>query len=152
MLGGEKLEARKAGTSLEINYKKLTIMTDPGPLLNDNGMPTSKKEKSKEDKVVSKINKFKPHLIFVGISAPKQEKWLHRNIKSIDVGGAMVVGGTFKYISGQSKMPPEIISNIGLEWFWRLITGSQNIERIITSVVLFPWTVFKYKLNSKSTS
>jgi N-acetylglucosaminyldiphosphoundecaprenol N-acetyl-beta-D-mannosaminyltransferase len=149
LLGGEREEAKDAGTSLERNYKKVKISFDSGPLLDTNGMPINKKEKKKEEMLIKKINKQKPHLLFVGMSAPKQEKWLYRNLKKIDVGGAMVVGGTFRYVSGQVKLPPYMISDIGLEWLWRLSSGSQNFDRIIQAVIVFPWTVFKYKFNLK---
>jgi UDP-N-acetyl-D-mannosaminuronic acid transferase (WecB/TagA/CpsF family) len=58
----------------------------------------------------------------------------------------MMVGGTFRYLSGQVKLPPKFVADIGLEWFWRLLTGSQKSARIWSAFPKFPLEVFRYKL------
>jgi len=149
-LGGERGEAVGAKKELEKSYKKIKIKALPGPILNEDGRPLSKYETKKEMEVASSINKFNPHLLFVAFGAPKQEKWVYRWLKQLKVGGVMVVGGTFKYISGKAKLPPSWIENAGLEWLWRLFTSNQEPGRIFSAFPSFPLQVFWHKLTSES--
>lgn len=93
------------------------------------------------------INKFKPHILFVALGAPKQEKWIYNNIGNLDVGGAMAVGGTLDSFSGQVAKPPSWISRLGLEWIWRGVLEPARFRRIFNAVVVFPVNVMvsRYK-------
>jgi N-acetylglucosaminyldiphosphoundecaprenol N-acetyl-beta-D-mannosaminyltransferase len=146
LLGGWEKVAQRTQAELSKNYKNLKIESGTGPILNDQGIPINRKEKTHEKKIVEKISKFKPQLLFIGLSAPKQEFWLKRNFDKLDFGGAMVLGGTFDYVSGQTKLPPKWVADMGLEWLWRLFTGSQKTERIVRAFPQFPWEVFMAKL------
>ncbi len=149
LLGGEGDEAKLAKRELEKTFKKVEIKTEAGPMLDLNAEPVSKKYKNEERETVQKINKFKPQLLFVGISSPRQEKWVYRWYKKLNIGGAMVVGGTFRYISGMVKLPPPWFEERGLEWAWRLFSGSQKIDRVLTAFPGFPLAVFWHKFTSK---
>ena len=95
---------------------------------------------------VQKINKFKPDLLFVGFGAPKQEKWVYQRLAKLNISGTMVIGGTLDQIAGTRLNVPSLINNFGLEWLWRLFTGSQNLERIYNAVIRFPILVYQEKL------
>lgn len=149
-LGGERGEGDGAKKELEKSYKKIKIKVLPGPMLNEEGKPSGKYGTKKDMEAVSSINKFNPHLLFVAFGAPKQEKWVYRWLKKLKIGGVMVVGGTFNYVSGKTKLPPSWIENAGLEWIWRLFTGNQKPERIFTAFPSFPLRIFWHKLTSES--
>lgn len=119
-------------------------------MLDTNGTPISSTDESIELKAVEDINSFTPDFLFVGISHPRQEKWVYRWQNKLNVKGFMVVGGTFRYVSGKTLLPPKFVNDIGLEWLWRLFSGSQTISRIITAVIRFPLAVFRYKLSMGS--
>ena len=88
-------------------------------------------------------------MLFVGLRCPAQEKWVSRNIKNgIDIGGAMVVGRTFEYYSREAKEAPGWMSSIGLEWLWRLFSGSTSLKRILIAFPGFPLKVFWDKFSS----
>jgi N-acetylglucosaminyldiphosphoundecaprenol N-acetyl-beta-D-mannosaminyltransferase len=147
LLGGRKDEALKTKKMLEASYKKIKIMSDPGPTVNLSGTPISKEDFEKEKEVIEKINSFKPNFVFVAYGAPKQEYWIYKNIKNINTQGVMAVGGTFNYFAGNMKMPSNIFESLGLEWFWRLIVEPKRIIRIFNAVIVFPLKVFLYKLS-----
>jgi N-acetylglucosaminyldiphosphoundecaprenol N-acetyl-beta-D-mannosaminyltransferase len=140
-LGGRGT-CKKAAEVLRRNYKKVKIGYSDGPILNKDGTPLTSEDERIERDVIGQINNFKPHLLFIGFGAPKQEKWMYRWFPKLNIGGAMVVGGTFDYISGKTKLPPKWLENVGLEWFWRLVTGSQKIRRILIAFPTFPLKVF----------
>ncbi|MBI2017756.1 WecB/TagA/CpsF family glycosyltransferase [Candidatus Daviesbacteria bacterium] len=70
-------------------------------------------------------------LLFVAFGPPKQEKWIAKNLKEIDVKVAMGVGGAFDYLSGRVKRAPKLIRSLGLEWLFRLIIQPWRIKRQI---------------------
>ena len=148
LLGGENGVAGETKQVLKRNLKRVEIEALDGPMLNLAANPVSKKDRKIEDQVVSAINKFKPHFLFVAFGAPKQEKWLSRWLPKLNIGGAMVVGGAFNYIAGRSKIPPAWIEEIGLEWTWRLIAEPWRLRRVLRAFPTFPLKVFWFKLNT----
>lgn len=144
---GDKLQsAEKAKKELEKNYKSVKIKASIGPSLNKSGEPISKAGRREEAESVKEINEFRPHILFVGFGAPKQEKWVYRHLPQLQFGGALVVGGTFDYVSGKTKLPPGWIEGRGLEWLWRLATGSQRLKRVGSATWKFPVKVFLEKM------
>lgn len=97
----------------------------------------------KADRIaVSIINQAKPDILFVAYGAPKQEKWIARNLKNMPgVKLAIGVGGAFDIISGRIKRAPLWMRNIGIEWLWRLIKGPRRIGRIYNATIKFSWLV-----------
>lgn len=150
LLGGWDKVAERTKLVLEKNYKTVKIKAGTGPVLDDNGTPITDKEEVIEKEIVKEINQFDPDLLFVGFRAPSQEKWLHKWLQDLSIGGGMVVGGTFNYVSGKYKSPPSFIANMGFEWLWRLFTGSQKKERVIKAFPKFPLKIFWQKLLSNS--
>lgn len=149
-LGGMGDEAKKTKDVLSRNYKSVKIFSNAGPLLDMDGSPKKAADKEKEKEVVKEIMKVRPDLLFVGFGAPKQEKWLYRWFDKLTIGGAMVIGGTFQYFAGKRRSHPEFIENIGLEWLWRLLTGSQKLSRIFNAFPKFVYTVYRHKLHNHS--
>ncbi|WP_347562537.1 WecB/TagA/CpsF family glycosyltransferase [Clostridium sp. AWRP] len=70
--------------------------------------------------VIKKINETKPDFIWIGLGAPKQEKWMAAHQGKLD--GLMVgVGAGFAYHAEQLKRAPEWMQKSNLEWVYRLI-------------------------------
>lgn len=147
-LGGETGEAKGAGEKIRRSLKSVRIAYASGPRLNNAAIPVTQADKEMEKEVVREINGFRPQLLFVGFGAPRQEKWLGKWLSSLEIGGGMVVGGTFKYISGQAKLPPKWMQELGLEWTWRGISEPWRLKRVLTAFPIFPLKVFWYKLNT----
>ena len=147
-LGGKENEAELSAKNLEKSLKRVKLQFFAGPLLNFKGEPQTPEEEKIETEAVQKINSFKPHLLFVAFEAPKQEKWVFRWFPKLNIGGAMVVGGTFRYIAGKAPLPPKWTEESSLEWLWRLWTEPWRIRRIFNAIIIFPLKVFLYKLRS----
>jgi N-acetylglucosaminyldiphosphoundecaprenol N-acetyl-beta-D-mannosaminyltransferase len=148
-LGGKSQEAVKAAEKLKLNYKNIKIETFAGPKLNADGLPTSETDKDLQKEAIQLINKFEPQLLFVAFGYPKQEIWIYKNIKYLNIGGAMTVGGTLRYVANLSKLPPKWMANIGLEWVWRLITEPFRFVRIFKAFPLFPLRIFWFKITNR---
>lgn len=72
------------------------------------------------DKIIKKINQYKPDILFVAYGAPWQEKWLFANSYRLKVKIGMGVGGAFDFLTGRVALPPEWVNKMGLEWLGRL--------------------------------
>lgn len=78
--------------------------------------------------VVDQINKTQPDFVWVGLGAPKQERWMAEHqgeIKGFMVG----VGAGFDYFAGNIKRAPAWMQKNNLEWFYRLL---QDPKRLFT--------------------
>ena len=149
LLGGLEDEAAiaklKIVNSLKIGNCKLKIESDGGPKLDNNARPATEVDKKIEHEAIEKINRFAPQLLFVAFGNPKQEIWVHRNYSKLNIGGAMAVGGVFRYQAGLASLPPKWMASLGLEWLWRLFTEPHRLGRIWNAVIVFPLKVFLSK-------
>lgn len=148
LLGGEYNVAEKTVKNLKKSLKTIDLASADGPNLDKEVNPVTESDALIEKDVVRSINKFRPHLLFVAFGSPKQEKWLNKWLEELDIGGAMVVGGTFDYMARRRALPPKWMENLGLEWMWRLITQPERTKRILKAFPLFPLKVFWQKLSS----
>lgn len=138
-LGGLDNEAKLAAKKLGAEYFE-------GPKLDKEAKPVLEVDRKLQIDAIERINNFRPHLLFVAFGNPKQEIWIYRNLPRLNIGGAMAVGGAFRYIAGLSKLPPKWIENAGLEWLWRLFTELFRFKRIWNAVVVFPLKFWMSKL------
>ena len=70
-------------------------------------------------KIIVKINEVEPHIVFVSLGCPKQEKWMaemYGKINSLMIG----VGGAFPTFAGLQKRAPKWMQDLSLEWLYRL--------------------------------
>ena len=150
LLGGLNDEAEIASSKLQISNPKLQIQSFRGPKLDDNAKPISEVDRKLQNEAIEKINKFAPQLLFVAFGNPKQEIWVHENYSKLNIGGAMAVGGAFRYVAGQSSLPPKWMAQAGFEWLWRLVTEPGRIARVFNAVIVFPQKVFFSKLKKRT--
>lgn len=99
------------------------------PKLNIVGMysPPFKKEVILESsKVLNTINKSKADFIWIGLGAPKQEKWMH--LHKGKVNGLMIgVGAGFDYFAEKIDRAPNWMQRINLEWFYRFLQEPRRL-------------------------
>ena len=61
-------------------------------------------------------------ILLVAYGAPRQERWLARNLAASGATIGIGVGGTFNFIAGVSRRPPRVVQRFGLGWLFRLVT------------------------------
>jgi N-acetylglucosaminyldiphosphoundecaprenol N-acetyl-beta-D-mannosaminyltransferase len=79
--------------------------------------------------VASYIAKVSPGVLWVGLSTPKQEKWMHQNRGKFSVPVMLGVGAAFDINSGNTRQAPVWMRENGLEWLFRLLTEPQRLWR-----------------------
>jgi len=152
-LGAKEGVAKAAAEKLKKVFPGLEICGTFSGDAGEKGSPRFDNQVEAGDRIaVSIVNQAKPDVLFIAYGAPKQEKWIARNLKKMpSVNLAIGVGGAFDIISGRIKRAPSWMRNAGLEWLWRLIQEPRRIGRIYNATIKFGWQVFtlslkKYKL------
>lgn len=109
--------------------------------------PPFKSVFSNEDNenMISKINSFNPDVLFIGMTAPKQEKWVFQNKNRINANIICSIGAVFDFIAETKKRAPQWIINIKMEWLYRSFTAWRLTKRYLYSTPLFLIEVYKLK-------
>ena len=95
--------------------------------------------------LIEDINKQKPHILFVGFGAKKQEQWVEYNKSLINANIIIGNGGTLDGLAGLVKRAPDVFINLGLEWLYRLIKEPKRITRQIVLPVFMVKVIFGNK-------
>lgn len=113
--------------------------------------PPFRSEFTVEDtrKMVAAINNADPDLLWIGMTAPKQEKWAYANWERLNIHcHCGSVGAVFDFFAGTSQRAPQYWQNLGLEWLYRLCREPNRMwRRYIIGNTLFIWLVLREKLN-----
>lgn len=88
------------------------------------------------------INAAKPDFIWIGLGAPKQERWMHHHAAAINQGIMFGIGAGFDYLAGNTRHAPEWMKNTSLEWLYRLSQEPQRLwKRYLTTIPPFLFLV-----------
>lgn len=97
-------------------------------------------ERTEEAAVVDAINASGAAFLFIGISSPKKELFLHEHWQRLGVPIAMGVGGSFDVLSGRLRRAPRWMQAIGLEWLFRLCLEPRRLAvRYISTNAVYAW-------------
>jgi N-acetylglucosaminyldiphosphoundecaprenol N-acetyl-beta-D-mannosaminyltransferase len=90
--------------------------------------------------MITEIRRFKPDVLWVGMTAPKQEKWAASNAAQLDIPVIGSIGAVFDYYAGVTHRAPQWICNLGLEWLYRLPREPKRLwRRTFVSAPAFLW-------------
>ena len=123
-----------------VDYPNLEIVTYSPPY---------KPEFSDADNaaIIDAINTADPDLLWIGMTAPKQEKWAYSHWQELDIHCHVgTVGAVFDFFAGTAKRAPQWWQDHSLEWFYRLCTEPRRMwRRYIIGNPLFLWNILKEK-------
>ena len=121
-LGSSEQTLIKMKNRVAIDYPNITVGYYSPPF---------KAEFSEDDNIVMRtaINDFDPDLLFVGMTAPKQEKWAYENKTFLNVPIISTIGNVFDWYAGNSKRPGKIWIKLRLEWFVRIFLRPEIFKR-----------------------
>jgi N-acetylglucosaminyldiphosphoundecaprenol N-acetyl-beta-D-mannosaminyltransferase len=114
--------------------------------------PPFKPEFSEYDNrlIIKAINTAKPDVLWVGMTAPKQEKWIYKNKDNLDVKFIGAVGAVFDFYAGKVKRSHPTFQKLGLEWLPRLFREPGRLWcRNFMSNPKFVAKILAYKFGSK---
>jgi len=102
--------------------------------------------------VIEKINNFKTDILIVGFGMPMQEKWILDNMNQLTANIFLNGGAYLDWISGINKQSPSWITNLGFEWFYRLIKEPKRLfKRYVIGNPMFIYRVISERIKGKTT-
>ena len=111
--------------------------------------PPYKPEFSDEDNkaIIDAINAADPDLLWIGMTAPKQEKWTYSHWEELDIHCHVgTIGAVFDFFAGTVERAPIWWQRHGLEWLYRLLKEPKRMwRRYIIGNTLFLWNMVKEK-------
>jgi N-acetylglucosaminyldiphosphoundecaprenol N-acetyl-beta-D-mannosaminyltransferase len=141
LLGGRPDMANKTARNLSRRYPGLKIA---GVSCPDWGF---EKHEDTLNPVLEQIAQAKPHILFAGLGAPKQELLIDEHIRPLNVPIAIGIGGSFEILSGSVERAPEWMQSSGLEWTFRFCQEPGRLwKRYLVGNAEFLWSVAKWRL------
>ena len=117
--GGEGVPERLAN-KLTKRYPGLKVVGTFSP-------PYRELTPQEDEEVISMINQSYPDILWVGLSTPKQERWMANNVKRVNSMVMIGVGAAFDFHAGLKKQAPHWIQRRGLEWLFRLAVEPRRL-------------------------
>jgi N-acetylglucosaminyldiphosphoundecaprenol N-acetyl-beta-D-mannosaminyltransferase len=123
LLGGLPGAAEKAAEALRERNPAVNIVGTYCPPLG------FEKDPVETERILERVRASQPDLLFVGLGVPKQEYWMHKHYRSLDVRLSIGIGGSFDMVAGITPRAPKWLQNAGLEWLFRLSAEPRRLWR-----------------------
>lgn len=129
---------------------RIRVATDYPGIRVETYSPPYKSEFTKEDNeaIIAAINQYDPDLLWIGMTAPKQEKWVYTHWDELDIHCHVgTIGAVFDFFAGKVERAPIWWQEHGLEWAYRLLKEPKRMwRRYIIGNSLFLWNILKEKI------
>ena len=124
----------------ELLKRKLTERF-PGMSVVGTFCPPFRKMTDDEDRtLVEMINATRPDIVWVGLSTPKQERWMSAHLGRVSAPVMVGVGAAFDFHAGLKRQAPAVLQKVGMEWFFRLCTEPRRLwKRYLKNNPRFVW-------------
>jgi N-acetylglucosaminyldiphosphoundecaprenol N-acetyl-beta-D-mannosaminyltransferase len=122
-MGGQPGAAERAADVLKAKHPGLTVC---GTACPPYGFETHPEQNAA---LLETIRAAEPDVLFVGLGAPKQEKWLYAHREALQVPVSIGVGASFDFVAGLVRRAPRPLPQLGLEWGWRLLMEPRRLWR-----------------------
>lgn len=153
----EQLDRAGGGSVFFLGSSEETLATIQGRMARDfrnvrvvgSCSPPFKASFSAEDteKMIATINAAAPDVLWIGMTSPKQDVWLHQNRQRLKVKFAAGVGAVFDFYSGRVKRSHPVFQRLGIEWLPRLLQEPRRLwRRMLISAPVFLWHLVRLKV------
>jgi len=133
LLGGKEGVAARAAERLKTRYPALCVCGCFWGYFGDG--------KENDERLTSVLRATRPDILFVCMGFPRQEEWIAAHLDRLsDIRVIAGLGGSLDVWSGSVKRAPRVISQMGLEWAWRIVHEPK--KRLSQLPVLFRFGLF----------
>lgn len=140
-LGSSEETLLKIKERLAIEFPNIRVGTYSPPY-------RSKFPYDKKSKKVEAVNAFQPDVLFVGMTAPKQEKWAFDHKQQLDAKVICTIGAVFDFYAGTVERPSPFWVKIHLEWLIRLLKEPKRMwKRYLYYGPVFIKLIMQVKFN-----
>jgi N-acetylglucosaminyldiphosphoundecaprenol N-acetyl-beta-D-mannosaminyltransferase len=126
------------GGAESVAERLVSVLRGTHPALNVAGTlcPPFRPLTTDEDRAqVDAINAARPDIVWVGLSTPKQERWMADHLGRIEAPVLIGVGAAFDFLAGTKRQAPRWIQRNGLEWLFRLCSEPRRLWRRYAYIV-----------------
>jgi N-acetylglucosaminyldiphosphoundecaprenol N-acetyl-beta-D-mannosaminyltransferase len=142
--GGAPGVAESLATRLQARFHGLQIVGIEAP-------PFRSLTPAEDRAVEERINAVRPDIVWVGLSTPKQERWMASHIGRLTAPVLIGVGAAFDFHAGRKKQAPRWMQHSGLEWLFRLATEPRRLwRRYLINNPWFLWLVLHQLLDGRT--
>lgn len=100
--------------------------------------------------MVNAINEHQSDVLFIGMTAPKQECWAYEHFQQLNATHVCSIGAVFDFYAGTVSRPPQLMINLGLEWLGRLLKEPKRMwHRYLVSSPVIIKDALLYRLKNK---
>jgi N-acetylglucosaminyldiphosphoundecaprenol N-acetyl-beta-D-mannosaminyltransferase len=121
-LGSSDYTLQKIVARLAIDFPNVTVGTFSPPYKPEFSVAENKQ-------MLEAVNAFQPDVLFVGMTAPKQEKWSYQHKEHLDAKIICSIGAVFDFYAGTVTRPSLFWINLKLEWFIRLVKEPRRMSK-----------------------
>jgi N-acetylglucosaminyldiphosphoundecaprenol N-acetyl-beta-D-mannosaminyltransferase len=133
--GGAPGIAERLAARLQARFPGLAVVGTCSP-------PFRSLRTDEEQEMLSRINDAGPDIVWVGLSTPKQERWMHRYRDRLHAPVLIGVGAAFDFHAGVKRQAPYWMQRSGLEWVFRLASEPRRLgPRYLVNNPAFVWRV-----------
>lgn len=128
LYGSSEQKLRALSSRLSEGYPKAAIVGSFSP-------PFRALTDHEFEEVCARIDSAKPDIVWVGLSTPKQELFMHAMQTRVRAPVFVGVGAAFDFLGEGRKQAPPVVRALGLEWFWRLCAEPRRLWRRYLKIV-----------------
>ena len=99
------------------------------------------KDNDEMQKIITMLRESHADQLFVGLGSPKQDIFIYENMNKYQIPVSYSMGAAIDFIGGSVKRAPKWMSDIGLEWFHRMM---QNPKRLVKRYLVEDIRIMKY--------
>jgi N-acetylglucosaminyldiphosphoundecaprenol N-acetyl-beta-D-mannosaminyltransferase len=108
---------------------------------------------AEEEEIASQVEVSSPDVLWVGLSSPKQEKWIDEHRQHLKIPVMLAVGAAFDMNSGITRRAPAWMRKYGLEWLYRLWSEPRRLwKRYLFTIPKAMWFVALEVIGSSMSS
>lgn len=126
--GGKEGVAERLAGRLQARFPGLRVVGTESP-------PFRVLSQEEDTAVVDRINAAAPDLLWIGLSTPKQERWMAAHVGRIATPAILGVGAAFDIHAGTLRQAPVWVQRRGLEWLYRLYREPRRLWRRYVSII-----------------
>lgn len=118
--GGAPGVAEKLVQNLSLRFPGLQVAGTFTP-------PFRPLSRAEDEEAICRINQAQADILWIGLSSPKQEVWMHEHLGKLNVPVMVGIGAAFDFLSGTKPQAPIWVQHSGLEWLFRLANEPKRL-------------------------
>lgn len=109
--------------------RALTRLVPEARVVGASSPPFAPIERWPLENLQARLRETRPHILWLGLGAPKQEMWMASVAGRLEVPVMIGVGAALDFLAGSKRAAPHFLIGIGLEWLFRLVTEPRRLWR-----------------------